>query len=55
MAAQRLWDHLEEELSRLARKTSRGLQSFHLHQPQICLKAHRDAEQQLQVGPEAIS
>lgn len=54
-AAQQLWDHLEEELSQLTTKTSRSHLSLGLHQPQICLQAHADLHQQLQVGPAAIS
>eukprot|EP00066_Takifugu_rubripes_P029034 XP_011618300.1 PREDICTED: nesprin-1-like [Takifugu rubripes] len=54
-AAQQLWEHLEEELSQLAMKTSSTCQSLRLHQPQICLQAHTDVHQQLQLLHEATS
>lgn len=47
--AQQLWEHLEEELGRLATGTSMAQQSFDLLHPTACLQAHRDRHQQLQV------
>lgn len=52
--AQQLWEHLEEELSQRRRQTSRTRLGLGLQQPPVCLQAHRDLHQQLQVGPQQV-
>ena len=48
--AQQLWDCAAKRLSQMMQKTARTSQTLDHHgSPQICLQAHRDLHQRLQV------